>query len=218
MTGLMKSTLLGCVLVIPALACSGAGHSPKQEVSESQAVKLDLPPVPEFQTPQPYSDGSHSVTEMRLFGAKYFDQPVKVTGFVVFQYDLSTCARQQGDKKILEDPKLCEGKRDIVECAQKVGQKIVENEPDLCERPYFYLGDTTSATFERSLWVTDVPRPLRPDERQDQELARQLRENPPPTLKVGQKVIVDGTWATKSPLGFANSEGLLVYAKVKPAE
>ena len=65
------------------------------------------------------------------------DQQVKVTGFVVFQYDLTTCARDLGEKLVKQDPKLCEGKKDIVECTNKVADKAVAETPDQCERPVF---------------------------------------------------------------------------------
>jgi hypothetical protein len=213
------ATRLAMVTMAIPLACttSGGGTSAKPEVEETQ-IKLDLPPTPEFKEPVPYPDGSHSVTEMRLKGLKMLDQQVKITGYVVFQYDLTTCARDVGEKLVKADPKLCEGKKDVIECTTKVGQKAVAESPDQCDRPYFYLADTPNASFEKSLWVVEVPRPLRDDEKKDPALVEAYKKAPPPPqIAVGQKLTVSGTWTIKSPQGFGNSDGLLVYAGSTPA-
>lgn len=214
-----KRIVLACAApwLLGAACQQSSNTGPKPEVEETQ-IKLDLPAPPEFVEPKPYADGSHSVTEMRLKGQKMLDQQVKVTGYVVFQYDLNTCARDLGEKLVKQDPKLCDGKKDIVECTSKVGQKAVAETPDQCERPYFYLADAANASFEKSLWVVEVPRPLRDDEKRDPALVEQFKKGPqPPQLKVGDKVIVSGTWAIKSPGGFGNSDGLLVYEGSSPA-
>jgi hypothetical protein len=204
-----------------ALGCntsdSGGTKGPRPEVEETQ-IKLDLPAPPEFVEPKPYADGSHSVTEMRLKGPKFIDQQVRVTGFVVFKYDLETCARDVGDKLLRQDPKPCEGKKDVIDCAQKLGAKAVADSPDQCDRPYFYLADTPNASFEKSIWVVEVPRPLREDEKRDPQLVEAWKKGPPvPVLTIGQKLTVSGGWAIKSPQGFGNSDGLLVYAGSQPA-
>jgi len=187
---------------------------PAPEVAETE-IKLDLPAVPEFQEPKPFGDGSHSVTEMRLRSGKFLDQQVKVTGYVTFHYDLSVCARELGEKLVQGDPKLCEGKKDIVECTAKVGDKAVAETPDKCDRPNFYLGDSANASYEKSIWVVDVPRPLRDDEKRDRALVEEAKKKPPPpALTLGQKVVVEGQWTIKSPTGFANSDGLLVYGSL----
>jgi hypothetical protein len=199
-------------------ACqSSSSTGPKPEVEETQ-IKLDLPAPPDFVEPKPYADGSHSVTEMRLKGRKMLDSQVKVTGFVVFKYDLGTCAQEVGEKMVKQDPNLCAGKKDIVECTTKVGQKAVAETPDQCDRPYFYLADAPNASFEKSLWVVEVPRPLRDDEKRDPALVEAFKKGPqPPVLKVGDKLTISGTWTIKSPGGFGNSDGLLVYEGSAPA-
>jgi hypothetical protein len=219
----MQRTVLGtglAVVVGGAWACTGAGAgggAAKPEVAETQ-IKLDLPAPPDFPDPKPYPDGSHSVTEMRLKGGKMLDQQVKITGFVVFKYDLETCALNVGEKMAKQDPKLCDGKKDVMDCTKKLGQKAVADSPDQCERPYFYLADTPNASFEKSLWVVEVPRPLRDDEKKDPALVEAFKKGPPPPqITVGQKLTVSGTWAIKSPQGFGNSDGLLVYAGSAPA-
>jgi len=72
---------LASTLACGLLACGGgdARKGPAPEVAET-AVKLDLPPPPDFQEPKPLADGSHTVTEMRLRSGKFVDQQVnKVT-------------------------------------------------------------------------------------------------------------------------------------------
>jgi hypothetical protein len=155
---------------------------------------------------------------MRLKGQKMLDQQVKVTGFVVFKYDLATCAQDLGEKLVKQDPKLCDGKKDIAECTTKVGEKAVAETPDQCDRPYFYLADEANASFEKSLWVVEVPRPLREDERRDPVMVEEFKKGPqPPAIKVGDKITVSGTWTIKSPGGFGNLDGLLVYEGSGPA-
>lgn len=210
--------LAGSTLFLIACSTSGSGGAaPPPEVTETQ-IKLDLPAAPEFVEPKPYPDGSHSVTEMRLKGPKFLEQQVKITGFVVFKYDLETCAHEVGEKMVQKDAKLCEGKKDVIDCTQKVGQKSVADSPDQCDRPYFYLADAPNASFEKSIWIVEVPRPLRDDEKRDPQLVEAFKKGPPvPQLSVGQKLTVTGTWAIKSPQGFGNSDGLLVYAGSQPA-
>ena len=204
-------------LALALAGCQPQGGGPKPEVEETH-IKLDLPAPPDFVDPQPLPDGSHSVTEMRLKSQKYLDQQVKVTGYVVFQYDLTVCARELGEKAVKADPKLCEGKRDVNDCTLKVGQKAVAETPDQCERPYFYLADAPNASFDKSIWVVEVPRPLRDDEKRDPQMVEAFKKGPqPPVIKVGDKVQVSGTWAVKSPNGFGNSDGLLVFAGTTPA-
>jgi hypothetical protein len=210
--------LLASALVVGGCTPSGeTGAGPRPEVAESQ-IKLDLPSPPEFVEPKAYPDGSHSVTEMRLKSPKFLEQQVKVTGFVVFKYDLETCARDVGEKLARQDPKLCDGKKDVIDCANKLGKKKVADSHDQCDRPYFYLADAPNASFEKSIWVVEVPRPLRDDERRDPALVEAWKKGPAvPQLSVGQKVTVSGGWSIKSPQGFGNSDGLLVYAGSSPA-
>jgi hypothetical protein len=218
----MQRTVLGtglAVVVGGAWACSsGTGPAAKPEVAETQITLANLPAPPEFPDPKPYSADSHSVTEMRLKGQNMLDKELKITGYVVFKYDLETCANDVGEKMVKQDPKLCEGKKDVIDCTKKVGQKAVTDSPDQCDRPYFYLADAPNASFEKSLWVVEVPRPLREDEKKDPQLVEAFKKGPPvPTITVGQKLTVSGKWAIKSPQGFGNSDGLLVYEGSTPA-
>jgi hypothetical protein len=155
------------------------------EVVESQ-TKLDLPAPPAFEAPTTYADSTHSVTEMRRTGKKFLDQDIKIKGHIVWIYD----------------------------CAQVLGEAVAKTNPEKCDRPNFYLGDTPDATPEKSVWVVEVPRLPREDEKRflpKEDLATWL---PVPKLTLGQRVIVEGKWAEKSPKGFVNSDGLLTYAGV----
>jgi hypothetical protein len=207
-----RTTIL---LLAGSFACQSTATGPKPEVEETQ-IKLDLPAPPDFVEPKAYPDGSHSVAEMRLKGQRMLDQQVRVTGYVVLQYDLQVCAREAGERMVKKDPVLCEGKKDVADCTMKLGQKAVEEMPDQCDRPYFLVADSPNAGIERALWVVEVPRPLRTDEKRDPMLVEQFKKGPqPPAIKVGDKVTVVGTWAIKSPAGFGNSEGLLVYGGIE---
>jgi hypothetical protein len=205
------------LLLAVSFSCQSTTAGPAPEVEETQ-IKLDLPAPPDFVEPKPYADGSHSVAEMRLKGQKLLDQQVRVTGYVVLQYDLNVCARELGERLVMKDPALCDGKKDVAACIAKVGEKAVEETPDQCDRPYFLVADSPSAGIERALWVVEVPRPLRADEKRDPSLVEAFKNGPqPPSVKVGDKVTVTGTWAIKSPAGFGNSEGLLVYGGMETA-
>ena len=66
--------------------------------------------------------------------------------------------------------------------------------------------------------MVEVPRPLREDERRDPVMVEEFKKGPqPPAIKVGDKITVSGTWTIKSPGGFGNSDGLLVYEGSGPA-
>jgi hypothetical protein len=182
--------LIGC----SALA-TGCGEDPlkgpKPEIAAT-TVKLDLPEVPAFDIPGAHPDGTHSVREMRLKSAKLLNTDVQIKGFVTWIYD---CVAEE------------QGPDDTAETVRK----RIEADPTLCDRPHFFLGDTPDTTGERSVWVVDVPRKLRADEMRI--MSREERASLPkvPEIKVGDEVIVTGTWNRESPSGFSNSEGLLIY-------
>lgn len=172
---------------LAAVACSNqaSGNGPAPEVVENQ-IKLDLPAPPAFESPPTYNDGTHSVTEMRRHGKKFFDQNVKIKGYVVWIYD----------------------------CAQVLGAEVARDTPEKCDKPNFYIGDTPDATHEKSIWVVEVPRLPRDDERKFLPKEELAAWPPVPKLEVGMQVVVEGKWAQKSPKGFVNSDGLLTYAGI----
>jgi len=178
----------GALLFVAVAACGGGQSGPTaagNEVVETQ-TRIELPAPPEFQAPQPNPDGTHSALEMRRNSAKFLDQVVKIKGYVVFKYD----------------------------CIQVLGPKVYKESPDKCERPHFYIADDKDASIERAVWVVEVPRAPREDEKKvlpKEELNNPELWPPEPKYALGDQVEVEGTWSTKSPKGFVNSDGLLIF-------
>lgn len=192
MSAMMAMVFL-CVL--PACDDGGGLSGAKAEVKET-TIKLDLPPVPEFSAPSPHPDGTHSVREMRLKGRKLFESELKIKGYVTWIYSCEAEMRKPGmtDKQV---------------------KKLLADTPDLCNRPHFFLGDSADTASEKSAWVVEVPRKLRKDERRTMSRAERKARLPVPTFKLGDEVIVTGTWDQRSPKGFFNSDGLLVYKEME---
>jgi len=181
---------------------------PEAEVRKSD-IKVNLPEVPAFDLPASPSDGSHTVKELRVKGKKLLESEVTVKGVITWAYDCPTAIRQPG-------------------MADKDLQKMIEDDPSKCERPKFYLGDAADTPAEKSLWVVDVPRPY-----YKVELSRlpkdEIRNPPPdrcdakadpkktvcPPYKVGDQVEITGTWKLSSPHSERNSDGLLVFKRMK---
>jgi hypothetical protein len=191
--------LIGCSALLVGCA-EDPLKGPKPEVAcvESEAgdcvqtIKLDLPEPPPFNVPGPHPDGTHSVREMRLKSSKLLKTEVQVKGFVTWIYDC--IAELQGPGDTIDQVR-----------------KRIEANPEQCNKPHFYLGDAPDTSTERSIWVMEVPRKLRADEMR--LLSRQERANLPkvPDIKIGDEIIVSGSWDTQSPSGDTNSQGLLVY-------
>ncbi len=167
-------------------------------------VHVDLPPVPDFALPPPAADGAHSARELRVSPRKLLGAEIAVHGVITWVYDCATAERR---------PK---------ETDAAVRARIAED-PTLCERPKFYVGDTAGESAAKGLWIVDVPRPW-----SALELARLphdvLAAPPPdrcmptdkkrlvcPPYKVGDEVVVVGTFTLRSPHGDANSDGLVDY-------
>ncbi len=179
----------GVLLFVAVAACgggqSGGSTAAGNEVVETQ-TRIELPAPPDFVAPQPNPDGTHSALEMRRNSGKFMDQVVKIKGYVVFKYD----------------------------CIQVLGPKVYKDAPDKCERPHFYIADEKDTSIERSVWVVEVPRAPREDEKKvlpKEELNNPELWPPEPKYALGDQVEVEGTWSTKSPKGFVNSDGLLIY-------
>jgi hypothetical protein len=198
----MRTALL--LLVISA--CQDKGLKvPDPEVRKSD-VKLTLPAGPAFDLPAANPDGSHAVKEMRVKGRKLLDTEVTVKGIVTWAYDCPTAVREPG----MDD---------------KAVQKIIDEDPTKCERAKFYIGDAADTPAEKSMWVVDVPRPF--NKLEIERLPKEELKNPPPdrcdpkkkdtcpVYKVGDQVEVTGQWKMSSPHSERNSDGLLVYKKMK---
>ncbi|HEU0033706.1 MAG TPA: hypothetical protein VFQ53_23930 [Kofleriaceae bacterium] len=202
----LRIVLFSCLVL-----AGGCGEDklkgPEAEVRKSD-VKLQIPPVPDFALPAAPGDGSHSVKEMRVKGKKLLDSDITVKGYVTWAYDCATAVREPG----MDD---------------KAVQKMIDEDPTKCERPKFYIGDAADTPAEKSMWVVDVPRPYnklemerikKPDRNQPDRCEpneKDPKKNICPPYKVGDQVEVTGTWKLSSPHSERNSDGLLVYKKMK---
>lgn len=211
--GLRTALLRG---LVPALALLGAAacetdklKGPAAEVKKSE-VKVNLPGVPGFELPPPNPDGSKSVKEMRVKGKKLLDTDIVVKGVVTWVYDCKTALHQPG-------------------MSDKDVEKLMYEDQTKCERAKFYIGDAADTPAEKSMWVVEVPRPftkielerLKPRARAEElnnPAARRCdskKKDHCPIYEVGDQVEITGTWKLASSHGDRNSDGLLVYKKMK---
>ena len=163
-------------------------------------IKLDLPAVPEFKLPTANSDGTHPVDEMRLRGTKHLGQEVQVKGHVIWVYDCATAIRTP-------------------EMSEKDVQTVIDDDPTKCIRPNFYIGAAANAPLDKGVRVVENPRPPRADEKKMRSMkedvaAMQAAYDAVPKFKIGDEVVVTGNWANRSPRGFRDSDGLLVFASL----
>lgn len=203
----LRTAVLGTLVLV--VGCEKDKlKGPEAEVRKTD-VKLNLPAVPAFNLPPTPSDGSHTVKELRVKGKKLLESEITVKGVITWAYDCPTAVRQPG----MSDKDL---------------QKMIDEDPTKCERPKFYVGDAADTPAEKSMWVVDVPRPYN-----KLELKRlpqgDLRNPPPdrcdpkgdpkksvcPPYKVGDQVEVTGLWKLSSPHSERNSDGLLVFKRMK---
>lgn len=154
-----------------------------------------LPPVPEMKAPDADPAG-RSVKSMRLSGKDLQGQEVNIKGYITWIYDCAAALRKPG-------------------MSEKQLKKLLEYSPERCHRPHFFLGDGKDDPERTIVWVVEVPRELRRDERRALTKAEIAARPPVPDLAVGDQVIVTGLWNDRSPHGFFNSDGLLVYGKVE---
>jgi S-formylglutathione hydrolase FrmB len=195
---------LSGVLCVAALVAAGAAckkdelQGAKAEVEET-SIKLDLPPVPEFTAPAANPDGTHTVQELRLKGTKFLDTDVRVKGHVIWIYDCATAIRTP-------------------EMSEEQLKKVMADEPERCSRPNFYLGDAADTAADKGIWVVEVPRAPRADEKKalPDEVVKEMQTAfaAVPAFKVGDPVTVTGKFALTSPKGFRNSDGLVVFASM----
>ena len=202
---------LGTVLLgIAVLGGCEKEKFPPAEVTKPD-VKLELPAVPAFDLPAQPTDGSHTIKELRVKGRKLLDSDITVHGFITWAYDCPTAVRKPN-----EDDKAL--------------QKRLEDDPTLCERAKFYIGDTKDTPAEKSLWVVDVPRPynkleLERIKKPERTLAtypdrcepgeKDPKKSICPPYTVGDEVEITGSFKVSSPHSERNSDGLMVYKKLK---
>ncbi len=190
------STMIGLVtfaslVIATTIGCGQkADTGPAPEVGTTSA-KVSMPSPPSFSIPDLGGD-VRSVKEMRVRGKKLIDTQVTVQGYVTWIYDCVDHRKKPGENRLLAKKRLAET-------------------PELCEKPHFYIGDSTQTSPTLSLWVVDVPRPLRKDEKRSMEKSAIAQHNARITpLKIGDKISVKGTWQNSAG-GFSNSVGLLKY-------
>jgi hypothetical protein len=193
-------------------------QGPQAEVKKTD-VKLDLPNVPAFDLPPAPADGSHAVKELRVKGKKLFDTDVVVHGFITWSYDCATAIRKPGES----DADV----QDRIDGTKLVDGKMI-GDPTLCERAKFYIGDDKTTPVEKSLWIVDVPRVFNRQEmkntpnKKDRDidpLKCEPKEDPKKNLcgpyAVGDEVVITGSFKTTSSHSERNSDGLIIYKKMK---
>jgi hypothetical protein len=204
----LRSVLLCAPVTLFGCDSSKALSGPEAEVTKPN-MKISLPAVPSFDLPAPSGD-FHAVKEMRVKGKKLLETEITVKGFVTWTYDCPTAIREPN----MTDAEV---------------MKLIEKDQTKCERAKFYIGDVADTPAEKSMWVVDVPRPFWPWELQkikkkEERLAdptkcepgeKDPKKNYCPPYKVGDEVEVTGTWRLSSLHGEHNSEGLLVFKKMK---
>lgn len=203
----LRTTIFAVAILSGYLGCSkDKFEGPAAEVKKTD-IKVDLPAVPAFDLPAAPSDGSRTVKELRVKGKTALETDITVHGFITWVYDCPAAVR-----------KANESDKDL--------QKRLDEDPTLCERPKFYIGDAKDTPAEKSLWVVDVPRPYHKLEMERMKKSERTapdrcepKEDPKKTVcppySVGDEVIVTGTFKLSSPHSERNSDGLLVYKKLK---
>ena len=204
----LRTISLACLITLPLAACDKDKlKGPDAEVKKTD-VKMDLPAVPAFDLPPAPADGGHTVKELRVKGKRLFDTPITVHGYITWAYDCPTAQRKPDETD--KDLKV-----------------RLDEDPTLCERPKFYIGDAKETPAEKSLWIVDVPRPYNklemermkkpertlPDRCEPNE--KDVKKNICPPYTVGDEVVITGTFKMSSPHSERNSDGLLVYTKMK---
>jgi hypothetical protein len=188
-----------------AVGCDSHKLSGEEAEIKPHNTKLNLPEVPPFEL-KPYDAETHSVKEMRVAGKQYFGKDdVKIHGFITYVYDCATEIRAPGQSDA-----------DV--------KKQIETDPMKCRRPAFYIGDEQTTTPDHSVRIVEIPRAMRDYEkkniskdqkawqdRYDKGVTVSLEGYVVPPYKVGDEVIVTGSWKQTSPHGEADSGGLLVY-------
>ena len=169
--------------------------APQPEIARD-APRVVLPPVPAFELPV-IEPGVHRPRELRLRGTSLLGSEIAVKGYVTSIYD---CVEELA----LSNPRI----------SRAALREAVDRDPRQCENPRFYLGEARGAPIEASISVVDVPRRPSKPERDGMSLTELGLWPAVPKIAVADHVVVNGTWATRSPKGEYNSKGLLVYKSV----
>ncbi len=197
----LRTVLVTSLTLLTAACGEDKLKGPEAEV-QKQTTKLNIPPVPAFDL------ANKPIKELRVKGKKKLKTEITVKGFVTWVYDCATSVRQPGEE-------------------EKAVQERIDADPTLCERAKFYVGDDKDTPAEKSLWVVDVPRPytkldvkrIKKKERTDplkcEPDEKDKSKSVCPPYAVGDEVEVTGTFDLASPHSERNSDGLLVYKKMK---
>ncbi len=184
----------------------GKVQGPEPEIGKSTR-QMPVIPVPTFDVPAQNPDGTLPPRAVRLRTKALLDHDIAIKGVITWAYDCVT-ANLQPTETIAE------------------ARKRIDADPTLCERPKFYVGDSASTAPDSSIWVVEVPRvynklELTRIKKQDRTDSNKCEPDGDPKkklcppFKVGDEVIVVGTWKQTSPHSERNSDGLLVYTKMK---
>jgi hypothetical protein len=185
------SWLIAPLMGLAILGCDKSEFKGAEAEVKTTDIKLDMPSIPNFSMPAADGD-TYSPKYLRLLGGKLLDTEVKLKGYVTWIYDCVAHVQQPGEKP-------------------KATKKRIKKDPSICQRPHITVGDTADTPPERSVWVVEVPRPLRKDEKKGLKKADLEKLPKVPKFKLGDQVVIKGKWALRSNKGFSNSDGLLVW-------
>jgi hypothetical protein len=185
-----KSAVL-CAALAALAGCqgsnaSGASLGPEPEATSLPPIKVDLPTPPSF--------AASDVPE------KYPDGAYTIAGL-----------RRNKRRSCL--PQLAPGKEQPAECLLNKQVKLratlleVYQCPvcpkgqtcKLCDQPHFFMGDKPDTKKEKAMMIADYLAP----------------KQKPPILSVGKQYDIEGTFSINTPTGFGDSEGLMVFGKMK---
>ncbi|HSR97394.1 MAG TPA: tetratricopeptide repeat protein [Kofleriaceae bacterium] len=201
----MKYAVVAGLLALSTAAAAAPKPEPDdlpgpQPEGVKNLPKIDLPAVPAFDLPAT-EPGFHTPRELRVHGKPVLGTEIKVKGYITWIYDCAVAVAAANPKAT----------RAQIEVA-------IATNPTLCERPKFYLGDAKTTSRDSSAWVVDVPR--LPNKQERERLPKdELKAWPVvPKLALGDYVVVTGTWAIQSPHAEHNTDGLLIYKALAPAQ
>jgi predicted Zn-dependent protease len=185
---------------------------PRPEIAHD-AVRAAPPAVPSFELPA-LEPGMHGPRELRAQGTRWLGAEIQVVGYVTafFKCTVSLAATRppprdgpspdlrQTDQHRIEDA-TNDRNRDTVwakraaEAEREAEERRIAKERDQCSRPRFHIGDTRGASLAMTISVVDAPKGTE--------------------LAVGERVVVTGTWTTRTAGGEHNTAGMLVYKAVR---
>jgi hypothetical protein len=149
----------------------------------------------------------HDVAAVRAGGAALLDKQIQVTGVVTWVYD---CVTEVHKAEVKKDKTV----------TLAVIEKRIEADGTLCERKKLRIGTTAKDADDKTILVVDVPRP--PNKLEKRHLPKdELAKWPKvPSVAVGNRVAITGTWRKASPHSETDAfgSGVLVYGSLAPAK